>query len=151
VAIVGAHPSTGSLIGVGLLGLFATIGILLYELGNTQTLHDALDRAQHLQRALGLGGVQGQTGLVRGTGEAAEQHRLFGAVPVSQDQGVGLVYGAALGGWAYLFVWGVLHGLDVSGARTIGGVIGVFCMVIVVGEVARVSRERKKPAHQPEP
>jgi hypothetical protein len=148
VAIVGAHPSTGALMGVGLLGLVATTGILLYELGNTQTLNAALFRAQLLERVLGLRGPHGQTSPAEVTGEPAEQHRLFGTVPVSQDQAVGLVYGAALGGWGYLFVWGALHGLHVSGARAIGGVIGAFCIVVVVREVARVSSETKKTAER---
>jgi hypothetical protein len=146
VAIVGAHPSTGALMGVGLLGLVATVGILLYELGNAQTLNAALYRAQHLQRALGLRGAQVKSIPAERTGPAAEQNRLFGAVPVSQDQAVGLVYGAALGGWGYLFVWGVLHGLHVSGARPIGGVIGALCAVAVMSEVPRVSSERTNEA-----
>ncbi len=148
VAIVGAHPSTGALMGVGLLGLVATTGILLYELGNTQTLNAALFRAQLLERVLGLRGPHGQTSPAQVPGEPAEQHRLFGTVPVSQDQAVGLVYGAALGGWGYLFVWGALHGLHVSGARAIGGVIGAFWIVVVVREVARVSSETKKTAER---
>jgi hypothetical protein len=151
VAIVGAHPSTGALIGVGLLGLVATIGILLFELSNTQTLNAALYRAQHLERALGLRDAQGQSSPVDKTGQPVEQPRAFGTVPVSQDQAVGLVYGAALGGWGYLLVWGALHGLQVSGARAIGGVIGALCAVVVVREVARVSSETKKAAERPTP
>lgn len=149
VAIVGAHPSTGALMGVGLLGLIATIGFLLYELGNTQSLIAALYRAQHLERALGFPGAREQTALVELPGTPAEQHRLFGQVPVSQDQAVGLVYGAALGGWAYLVVWGALHGLHVSGARAIGGVFGALCTVVVVGEVARVTGETKNAVERP--
>jgi hypothetical protein len=153
VAIVGAHPSTGALIGVGLLGLVATVGILLYELGNTETLDAALYRAQQLERVLGFGVAPGQTGLADGPAEPPGQHRLFGVVPVSQDQAVGLVYGAALGGWSYLIVWGVLHGLHVGGARAIGGVVGAICAVAVIGEVARVSSETKRAAKRrtPEP
>src|SRR5215831_6151238 len=64
VAIVGAHPSTGALMGVGLLGLVATIGILLYELTDTQILNAALYREKHLERALGLRSPQGQTSSV---------------------------------------------------------------------------------------
>jgi hypothetical protein len=148
VAVVGAHPSTGALIGVGLLGLVATIGILLYELGNAQTLNAALRRAQYLERMLGLRGAPGQMSPVEVTSELAEQRRLFGAVPVSPDLAVGLVYGAALGGWVYLFVWGVLHGLDVTDARAIGGVVGALCAVVVVGEVARVSSVTQKAAER---
>ena len=41
------------------------------------------------------------------------------------ERGVGLVYGAALAGWTYLFVWGALRALDVGGARKIGAVVGI--------------------------
>ena len=148
VGIAGAHPSTGGLIGVGLLGLVATVGILLYELRNTETLAAALHHARDLARRLGLRDPDGRDppqGTIR---PSARQHRLFGAVTVSQDQALGLVYGAALGGWSYLLVWGVLHGFHVGGARAIGGVIGACGAVAVVYEVGRISSEATKAAER---
>lgn len=148
VGIAGAHPSTGGLIGVGLLGLMATIGILLYELRNTETLAAALSHARDLARLLGLRAPEGRNepeGVIRPPGH---HHRLFGTVTVSQDQALGLVYGAALGGWSYLLVWGALHGLHVSGARAIGGVIGACCAAAVVLEVGRISSEAMKAAER---
>ena len=72
---------------------------------------------------------------------SGRHHRLFGAVTVGQDQALGLVYGAALGGWTYLLVWRVLRGLHVSGARAIGGVIGACCWAAVALEVRRISKD----------
>ena len=146
VGIGGAHPSTGGLIGVGLLGLVATLGILLYELRNTETLAAALYHARDLARLLELRAAVGSPdGMARSAGR---QHRLFGTLTVSQDQALGLVYGVALGGWSYLLVWGVLRGLHVSGARAIGGVVGACCAVGVVFEVGRISSEATNAAER---
>jgi hypothetical protein len=146
VGIAGAHPSTGGLIGVGVLGLVATVGILLYELRNTETLAAALYHARDLARLLELRAPDGRQESDGVTGPPGRQHRLFRTLTVGQDEALGLVYGAALGGWSYLLVWGVLHGLDVSGARAIGGVVGACCAIAVVLEVGRISSEAAKAA-----
>lgn len=148
VGIAGAHPSTGGLIGLGLLGLVSTVGILIYELRNTETLAAALYHARDVARLLGLRGPDGRNdpgGVIRPSGHP---HRLFGTMTVGQDQALGLVYGAALGGWSYLLVWGVLHGLHVSGARAIAGAIGVCCAAAVVFEVGRISSAATKAAER---
>jgi hypothetical protein len=145
VAFAGDHPSTGVLISVGLLGLLATTGILLYELGNTATLDAALYRADDLERRLGLDVNGGQTDRGAAT-RSTRQHRLFGTVTVGQDQALGLVYGAALGGWGYLLAWGALHAAHVGNARLIGGAIGACCAVAVLLEVWRVSAESRNEA-----
>ena len=148
VGIGGAHPSTGTLIGLGLLGLVATVGILVYELRNTETLAAALYHARGLAGRLELrtaGGASRHDGVIRGSGR---RHRLFRTLTVSQDQALGLVYGAALGGWSYLLAWGVLRGLHVSSARVIGGVIGVGCAIAVLFDVGRISREAASAAER---
>lgn len=139
VGIAGAHPSTAGLLGLGLMGLVATVGILLYELRNTETLAAALYHARDVARLLALPSARGRNepeGVITPSGP---RHRLFGTMTVGQDQALGLVYGAALGGWSYLLAWGVLRGLDVSGARAIGGVVGACCAIAVVFEVGRIS------------
>jgi hypothetical protein len=144
VAIVSSSPSTGTLLSVGLLGTLATVGILLYELRNTQALDLALGHVAELRGLLGLD--MGRPAHV--STEPAIQGRLFGAAPIGQDEAVGLVYGAALGGWIYLLTWGALRGLGVSGARPIGGVIAVCCTIAVVVEVGRISGEAKRATEQ---
>ena len=148
VGIGGAHPSTGGLIGLGLLGLVATVGILVYELRNTETLAAALYHARDLARLLELRAPDRQRESDGTTRPPGRQHRLFRTLRVGQDQAVGLVYGAALGGWSYLLAWGVLRGFHVSGARAIGGVIGACCVVAVVFEVGRISSEATKAAER---
>ena len=140
VAIVSSHPSTGTLLSVGLLGALATTGILLYELRNTQALDVALGRVAELRGLLGLDPRRPACAST----QAGSQGRLFGAAPIGQDEAVGLVYGAALGGWIYLLVWGALRGLGVGGARPIGGVVAACSVIAVVVEVRRISGEAKR-------
>jgi hypothetical protein len=102
VGLLSRNPDTAELIGVGAIGLAATGGIVLYEIANAQLYDYAAGRA----RELGL--------------PAAKHHR-----------GLALVYGAAIGGWAYLLAWGALHSWDVSNAQKIGGIAGVAAAVAV--------------------
>ena len=113
VAVVG-HPSSASeLLAVGLLGLVATLGILLYELRNTELYDYAIRRAQHAERELGLPSLaDGAGGLF--SERPGRTLRLFGVAPVDRDRGLGLVYSAAVAGWAYLVAWGALHALHVA-------------------------------------
>ena len=117
VGLVGRGARAGELLAVGLLGLVATLGILIYELGNSQVYRELVERATELEQQLGLGLL-------------AARH----------DRGLGLVYGAALAGWTYLVVWGLLRALDVGGARQVGAVIGVLVGAAVVVEIERLGQ-----------
>ena len=148
VGIAGAHPSTGGLVGVGLLGLGATVGILALRAAQYGDAGGGGVSRPDVARGLELEVFHGcaeSAGVIRPSGR---HHRLFGAVTVGQDQALGLVYGAALGGWTYLLVWGVLRGLHVSGARAIGGVIGACCWAAVVLEVGRISKQATRAAEE---
>ena len=102
VGLLSRNPNTAVLIGVGAIGLAATLGIVLYELANAQLYDYAASRA----RELGL--------------PSPKHHH-----------GLALVYGAAIGGWSYLLAWGALHSWDVSNAQKIGGIIGVVAAIAV--------------------
>src|SRR2546421_2507695 len=56
VAVLGHPGSAVELLAVGLLGLTATLGLLLYELRNSQLYDYALARAQRLEAELGFCG-----------------------------------------------------------------------------------------------
>jgi hypothetical protein len=148
VGLVGRPRPAAELLGVGMLGLLATLGIFVYELRNTQ-LHDALiSRAGELERQLGLRSVLGASGPGGLFAELPGRNvRLFGVLPVSQDRGLALVYGAALAGWTYLAAWGALGAVELGEARAWGGAIGAAAGLLVLGEVERVHRSsgRNRP------
>jgi hypothetical protein len=149
VAFLGSHRAAAELLALGLLGLLATIGILLYDLRNTQILDAMLIHAQALERLLGLHSARVTNGPDGVLSQFAPGHgRLFGIVTLGQERALGLVYGAALGGWSYLVAWGALRALDFSGARAVGGVIGVFSAVAVMFELERIGREARKAAER---
>ena len=150
VGLVGRAPApSAELLAVGLLGLVSTLGIFLWELRNVQLLDGVVRRAEALERRLGLASVL--DGEARPGGMVSERPRqtltLFGMLGVRHEHGLGLVYGAALAGWTYLVLWGLLKALDVGGARTIGGVVGIIAGVVVYVEVARFGA---RAAVQPE-
>ena len=52
IAVIGNRHSTAELLAVGLLGLTATLGIVFYELRNTQLYDYAVHRAKKLEQRL---------------------------------------------------------------------------------------------------
>ncbi len=138
VAVLGRPSSTAELLGVGLIGLIATVGVLLYELRNTQLYHYGLRRAQKLERELGLMSLDDNTG-AGGlfSDRPGTALRLFGVLPVDRDAGLTLVYSAAIAGWTYLCAWGALHALGLGDARQVGGAIGIAVGLLLVVELTR--------------
>src|SRR6478735_1677632 len=54
IAILGHGKSTAELLAVGLLGLVATVGVVIFDLRNTQLLDYAVLRAKSLEERLGF-------------------------------------------------------------------------------------------------
>lgn len=138
VAFVG-HPSSAvELLSLGVLGLAATLGVLLYELRNSE-LHDyAIRRARSIEAALGLlslgdGDERGGLFSERPDGTL----RLFGLAAVDRDRGLALVYAAALAGWSYLVAWGLLRAVGLGHARPVGAAIGAVAGLVVLAELVR--------------
>jgi hypothetical protein len=153
IAILGHPSSAAELLGVGLLGLIATLGILLYELRNTQLYDYATRRAQHDEQALGLPSIRGNSPGGLFSERPERTLRLFGVAPVDRDRGLVLVYSAALAGWSYLVAWGALHALEVGSSRTIGAAIGVAVGLLLLAELSRIHNspdERFATAAAPE-
>jgi hypothetical protein len=139
IGFLGSRRSAGELLGVGLVGLAATIGILVYEIRNTQIYDYAIHRAQALERRLGLASVfdpQATGGLY--TERPGRTVRLFGIGRVGQDRGLAVVYAAAVGGWSYVVAWGLLHALGVASAQKVGGILGLACGVVALLELVRI-------------
>ena len=138
VAVLGHPSSAAELLAVGVLGLIATLGILLYELRNTQLSEYGMHRARHIEAELGLHSVGDAAAGGLFSERPARTLRLFGLAPIDRDRGLALVYGAALAGWTYLVAWGALRGLDVGAARKIGAGVGAAAGLLVIAEVVRV-------------
>jgi hypothetical protein len=147
VALFGKPRPAAELVPVGLLGLAATAGVLLYELRNSQIFDYAVRRAAALEEELRLESPREPSeagGLFRE--RPGEPARLFGLVRVGQGRGLALVYGAALSGWGYLTAWGVLRWIGVGHARLVGGVLGLVIGVVVLAELERAETRFDRPS-----
>ena len=129
VGLLRAGESAVTLLAVGILGLAATTGILLYELRNTQTREAVRIRINEIEPVL----IGRQL-----VADPPEGTKLFGFVGIRYQIGVALVYAAALAGWGYLVAWGALAGLDVGHSRDVGVAIGAAWGLLVLLEVARL-------------
>jgi hypothetical protein len=131
VALLSGSRSDVELLAIGLLGLCASFGVLLYELRNGEIHGAVARRVAELERTL----------LVNGPLVEVPQARLLGFVPISRTAGVALVYGAALGGWGYLVAWGALRAAGATGGARPGGLaIGAAFGFVVAFEIARLER-----------
>jgi hypothetical protein len=137
VGLISGRPPAVELLGIGLLGLAATVGILLYELRNSQIASELSVHAGHLERALQFDSPVLAQQLGAGTD-------LFGLIGLSRARGLALVYAAALAGWSYLAAWGLLHAVELANARTLGLIVGGGIGLVVFFEVERIERAVKE-------
>src|SRR6478609_1187191 len=148
IAVLGHGKSTSELLAVGLLGLVATVGIVIFDLRNTQLLDYAVLHAKNLEEKLGFVSIFDPAthgGLF--TERPGRDLRFFGLAGVGHDRGLALVYSAAIGGWCYIVAWGALRALDVADARQLGGAVGVIGALVVLFEFVRIDgRQDKHPA-----
>jgi hypothetical protein len=142
VALVSPGRSGVELLAIGGLGLVATSGVLAYELRNGELRRQAAVRVNRLEAQLFPHGPL--------VGAPGRRPKVFGVFPASHRLGVGLVYGAALGGWVYLSVWG---GLVTLGARAhsqaIGGTVGAIVALAIVREVVVAQEPEPEPGTTP--
>ena len=141
VAVIGRPRPAAELLGVGVLGLLATLGIFVYELRNTQISGTLIRRAAELERQLQLPsslGTQHYGGLY--TERPGINVQLLGFLPVSHGLGLALVYSAAIAGWSYLVAWGGLSAVDAPEAQAAGAALGAVAGVVVLFEVERFHR-----------
>jgi len=141
VAVIGQPRPAAELLGVGVLGLLATLGIFIYELRNTQISGTLIRRAAELERQLELPsslGTHAFGGLY--TERPGVNVQLLGFLPVSHGLGLALVYSAAIAGWSYLVAWGGLRAVDAPEAQAAGAALGAVAGVVVLFEVERFHR-----------
>jgi hypothetical protein len=141
VAVVGQPRPAAELLGVGIIGVVATLGVFVYELRNTQISGTLIRRAVELERQLQLPsslGTQSSGGLY--TERPGVNVQLLGTLPVSHGLGLGLVYAASIGGWSYLVAWGGLEAAGAPQAQAAGAALGAVAGVVVLFEVERFHR-----------
>jgi len=122
----GQSPIT--LLAVGLLGVTATAGVLVYELRNSEVRTAAGARIAALEDVL----------FERKRIVTKTDRMVFG-VQLDHDLGLALVYSAALAGWGYLVAWGGLAAAHAGHARGIGVAIGAAWGLFVLFKVLRLS------------
>jgi hypothetical protein len=132
VGLLRAGQAPVTLLAVGVLGLAATTGILVYELRNSEIRRAAGGRIDAVETEL-IG-----RRLVEDRSKGAS--RLFGVIDLEHSVGLALVYGAALAGWGYLVAWGALAAVHAGYAREIGVLLGAAWGLLVLFEVLRLDQ-----------
>jgi hypothetical protein len=143
VALISPGRGGVEILAIGALGLTATSGVLAYELRNGELRRRATERVIQLESMLFSGGP------LLGEGRTP---KLFGLFPASHRLGVGLVYGAALGGWVYLVVWGALVAAGAhEHSQAIGVAVGAVAALAIVREIVVAQRPREPTTTAPAP
>ena len=103
--VVAEKRTRADAIGIALVGFVATIGVLIYELRNSQIYDAAIHRAKVIELDIGLQSSNPLTSGVKGGlfSERPTRQRLAG-VKIWHDRGLAFVYAAAITGWAYVLL-----------------------------------------------
>jgi len=142
VGLISGRPPAVDLLAIGLLGLAATMGILVYELRNSQVASGLSAHAGRLERALHFDGPALAQHSAGGT-------RLFGLIGLSRGRGLALVYAAALAGWSYLTAWGMFRAFELVHARSWGLLVGGGIGLLVFLEVERIEEAVREVTPSP--
>jgi hypothetical protein len=117
--VIAKDRSLGDATGIAIVGALATIGLLVYELRNSQLYAAAMHRAKDLEKRMGLqcsnlgapitelanGDVAWSRG---GVFEERPYTLRFVGVLVKHDRALALVYAAAMTGWVYVLSSAIL-------------------------------------------
>ena len=130
VALLKGQQAAVTLIAVGVLGVSATLGVLVYELRNSEIRRGAA-RADRRART-GAARRSARDGPAEGRAEALRAppaRALARARPRLRSRARRLVY---------LVVWGILDAANAGHAREIGVAIGAVAGLVVLLEVLRI-------------
>ena len=126
-------------LGVGVLGLVVTLGVVMYEIRNSQIHDAAVHRIKNLSVWLDLpaGGLR------------PAQFRLLGVAKVWHDRALGMIHGASMGAWAALVAYSV-PGWPREREWLVAGV-AVAVAAVVYEEIIRINKAfqvvaRRRPA-----
>ena len=128
---------------VGFLGFIVTIGIIFYDIRNTQFYDAAVHRAKWLEALLELPVVTEPEPIPVEKQEESKESigglfnerprqklKFFRMIDIWHDRGLGLVYGSALGGWAFIIgnaSLALTGYADYRIAMAIAAIVGTLC------------------------
>ena len=129
--------SEGALL-LGFFGLFVTLGVVFYDLRNSQFYDIAVCRAKNLEKLLKmpLGGLFNERpGHTKGP-------TILGLFTVWHDRGLALIYGTTLAGWSYLITYSFLQMINHSSllGSVLVALIVLYISVIIFKKIEKRSR-----------
>lgn len=154
-----ASPPTQVMFGVG--GLVFVIGIVVYDLRNSQIYNGAIGRAKELEKTLyARYGGDSEPGLFGSRKDTDRAHRARGTnrflrLPVSHGVGMTLVYVASMTAWVWVILDGVgdlalsdSEQLQILGRVLDGGDVEwlVAAVTLIVGLCLASARHRHEPS-----
>jgi len=143
ISLLAGNKSNEVALAVGLLGFLVTLGIVIYELRNTQFYDGTVHRAKWLEVSLDMpsftkgakqGGLYGE--------RPPRTLKLFGIVTIKHDHGLALIYGTVLGAWIYLIV-DSLSSLLGNRSYGLSILVGASCGSLLIWEIHRLSSKDK--------
>ena len=149
-------PSPGSpslfgaanLLVIGLIGLVATLALVIYEVRNSQIHDRAIHRLKHLEIVLGFRpSYRGDR--PRGVfGERGDGAALLGLVGVKHDRALAMIYGIVTAAWTALALFGAAEMIDLPGTGWprwiwIPAAIAGLAIAIEIGRLSGRDRESR--------
>ncbi|HLO31464.1 MAG TPA: hypothetical protein VK249_20100 [Anaerolineales bacterium] len=126
----GAPPV--SVLAIGVLGFVVTIGLFFYNQRNTQIFDTMILRAKMLEILLKLESLDDRYQYAGPFLSRPQRNlRLFGTIRVWSDRGLAMIYGAALGGWAFLITNSILQIANKSSPLLSTLMIGIPVIVAI--------------------
>jgi hypothetical protein len=126
IGLLGDGTPPTSVLAIGILGFLVTVGIFFYNQRNTQIFDAMILRAKMLETLLKLEPLDNRYRYAGPFLSRPERTlKLFGVIRVWADRGLAIIYGAALGGWAFLITNSLLMIVVVSPLLTIIMSVGI--------------------------
>ena len=113
--LVNTTGSPESVLAVGIVGVCASVGIILYDMHNTALYNAAVHRAKRIETSLGLPpSTKGKLGGLynerpdRPEGAQSPSGMRFRPLTMRQDLAVAAIYGVVVGAWMHVIVHSLL-------------------------------------------
>ncbi|MDQ3930931.1 MAG: hypothetical protein M3328_17530 [Chloroflexota bacterium] len=147
MTVLAANPGNYTTLALAILGLLVTLGIVIYEVRNTQLYDAAFDRAKGLEVLLGMNLLtkgRSQGGLFNE--RPRRDLRLFGLLPIWHDFGLALIYGASFAGWSYL----TLASFTLLMTPSASWILGIdLAVALITGSLLAIQILRPREANKP--